>query len=335
MDNLVTEMDHPLASFPIASTRDTDEAQSILSRELTDLRFKRVRNHRSFHLEMNGIHLGRTMIGYNQFSTDTLVDTGEIEGAMVLVIGVGPPTISYIDKERVVCTERGAILSPDRRVIHQRPANGGVFVIRTGFDAIEERFREVMDRRPGKSIVFDRSVDLEKGVGAQTRRLLGSLVDTIQQDSTILENPLLRASFDDMLLNALLALPNNYSDELMGGRRLSVAPRLVRQAEEFLEAHATEPVTISDLVEQCGCSRRAIFTAFNKYRGYTPMQFLADARLKSAREALQSPSPGDTVSSITYACGFSHPGRFSAAYRRRFGESPSETLRKAGSTIGT
>jgi AraC-like DNA-binding protein len=328
-------MDHPLASFPIASTRDTDEAQSILSRELTDLHFKRVRNHRSFRLEMNGINLGRTMIGYNQFGTDTLVDTGEIEGAMFLVIGVGPPMISYIDKERVVCTERGAIPSPGRRVVHQRPAKGGAFIIKTDFDAIEERFREVMDRRPGKPIIFDRSVDLEKGVGAQIRRLLGSLVDTIQQDSTILENPLLCTGFDDMLLNALLALPNNYSDELMDGRRLPVAPGLVRRAEEFLEAHATEPVTISDLVAQCGCSRRAIFTAFNKYRGYTPMQFLANSRLKSAREALQSPSPGDTVSSIMYACGFSHPGRFSAAYRRRFGESPSETLRKAGPTIGT
>ena len=64
------------------------------------------------------------------------------------------------------------------------------------------------------------------------------------------------------------------------------------------------------------------------------MQFLTDSRLEAARVALQSPSPIESVSSIAYACGFSHLGRFSDAYRRRFGESPSVTLRKAGLAIG-
>jgi AraC-like DNA-binding protein len=327
-------MDHPLAPFPIVSTGDPDEAQSILSRELVDLRFKKVRNRSFFRLEMNGAHLGQTMIGYNQFETDTLVDAGHIDGAILLILGFGSPAIFHIDGEPVVCTERGAVLSPSRRVLIHRPAGSRIFVIRAGLDAIEERFREVMDRRPGKTIVFDRGVDLVNGVGAQAHRLVNFLIDTIQRDSVAVENPLLRAGFDEMLLNALLSLPSNYTDELMGGRRLCVAPRLVRRAEEFLDAHATEPITISDIVAQCGCSRRALFSAFRRFRGYTPMQFLADARLKTAREALFCASQSDTVSSIAYACGFSHPGRFSDAYRRRFGESPSETMRKAGRPIG-
>lgn len=328
-------MAHTLASFPIASTSDPDEAQSILSRELVDLRITGVRDRRSFRLVMNGVHLGRTMVGYNQFETDTSVVPGGLDGAILLIIGVGSPAIFDVDGEPVVTTKKGAVLSPSRRVVIHRPAGGGTFIIRAGFDAIEARFREVMDRRPGKPIVFDRSVDLANGMGAQARRLLDFLVDSIQRDKAVLENPLLRVGFEEMLLNTLLALPNNYSDELMDGRRLSVASALVRRAEEFLEAHAPEPITISDLVALCGCSRRALFSAFRRYRGYTPMQFLADSRLRSAREALQSLCLGDTVSSVAYACGFSHPGRFSDAYRRRFGESPSETMRKAGPALGT
>lgn len=326
-------MNHPLACFPITSTRDAEEAQSTLSREFLDVRVNKIRNGRAIHMEMSGVHLDQTMVGYNHFNTETLVDAGEVSDSVFLVLGAGAPAIIHLDSELLVSTEKGAILSPARRVIFDLPADSGTFTIKAKVDAIEKRFQEVLDRRPRKSIVFDRSVDLGNGVGAQACRLLGSLVATFEQDSTVVQNPLFRAGFDDMLLNILLALPNNYSDELMGDHRRTVAPALVRKAEEFFEAHAMEPVTISDLVAQCECSRAALFNAFRRFRGYTPMQFLIECRLRSAREALQSPSPTDSVSSIAYACGFVHSGRFTATYRRRFGENPSETLRKADPTI--
>ena len=283
---------------------------------------------------MNGVPLGRTTVVYNRFDSDTLMDAGSVEGAILLIMGVGSPAVFDVDGESVVTTEKGAIISPSRMVAIDRPAGSGTFIIRAGFEAIEERFCEVMDRRPGKPLVFDRSVDLAKDVGAQAQHLVNDLANTFQHDSTIVENPLLRAGFDDMLLNLLLAMPNNYSDELSGGRRLSIAPALVRRAEEYLEANAAEAVTISDLVALCNCSRRALFNAFRKFRDYTPMQFLADSRLKSAHEVLQTPTSGDTVTSIAYASGFSHLGRFSEAYRHRFGELPSKTLRRAAPTTG-
>ena len=37
-------MNHPLAGFPITSTRDADEAQSILSREFLDVRINKIRD---------------------------------------------------------------------------------------------------------------------------------------------------------------------------------------------------------------------------------------------------------------------------------------------------
>jgi AraC-like DNA-binding protein len=285
---------------------------------------------------MNGVHLGRTMIGYNRFDAETIVDGGEMGNAVTLAVGRGgPPSTIELDGEPVVCVETGAVVSPLRRVINIRPAGGGVLVVRAELDAIEERFREVLDRRPSKPIVFDRSVDLTSGFGAHAHRALDFLVADIERDGAVLDNPLLRASFDDMLLSILVALPNNYSDELInGGGRVSGAPRIVGRAEEFLEAHATEPITITDVIAECGISRNTLFTAFRKYRGYSPMQFLVERRLDAARRALQSPSSADTVSSIALAYGFAHLGRFSDGYRRRFGESPSETLRNAERAIG-
>lgn len=278
---------------------------------------------------MSGVHLGRTMAGYNHFDTETMLDLGDVSDSVFLILGVGAPTIIHVDDEPVVCTKRGAVLSPSRNAAIHLQAGSRTITLKAKFDSIEKRFREIMDRRPGKPIVFDQSIDLANGVGAQVRSLLYSLLDTFQQDSTVIENPLLRSGFDDMLLNTLLALPNNYSDELRGEPRRTVAPALVRRTEEFLEANVSEPITISDLVAQFGCSRAALFNAYRRFRGYTPMQFLAECRLKRARKALQSPSPGDTVSSIAYTYGFFHLGRFAASYHRRFDESPSQTFRKA------
>jgi AraC-like DNA-binding protein len=323
-------MGQPLARFPIARTNDADEARAILAREIVDVRFKSVRNPGSFGLQMNGVRLGQTMIGYNRFDTDTVVDAGQVDDAVVFTVGAaGLPTTMVLDGEPVPCVGSGAIASPSRRVTLHRPAGGAIFIIRAGFDAIEQRLCEMIDRRPVKPIVFDRSVDLTHGVGAQVRRLLDFLVEDLQRDGAILENPLLRAGIDDALLNALLSLPSNYSDQLMEGARFSEAPWVVRRAEEFLEANATEPITISDVLVECGCGRRTLFRAFRTYRDYTPMQFLVERRLQTAREALLSPLPGDTVTSIAHASGFAHPGRFAESYRGRFGEHPSETLRKA------
>jgi AraC-like DNA-binding protein len=37
-----------------------------------------------------------------------------------------------------------------------------------------------------------------------------------------------------------------------------------------------------------------------------------------------------SVAEVAARWGFSHLGRFAAAYRKRYGESPSHTLREAG-----
>jgi transcriptional regulator GlxA family with amidase domain len=77
-----------------------------------------------------------------------------------------------------------------------------------------------------------------------------------------------------------------------------------------------------------GISVRSLQAAFSKHRGSSPMAFLRDRRLESARQrslTMHSPS----VTEVALACGFSHLGRFSQLYRERFGESPTETRRRA------
>lgn len=320
-------MDRPLASHPITATTDIAEAQVVLSQELSDLRIRKARNPREFRLDMNGVQLGRTQLVYNEFRTDTLVEPDEVKEAMLLVIGEGTPATFTLDGDPILCDRDAAVLTPSRRVSIFRPKGSGAFILRADFAAVRQRVARLLDRRPARPIRFERRVDVGAGAGARARRVANSLARTFRENGDVLDHPVLRAGFDDLVLSLLLSLPSNYSRELEGHDDRPVAPALVRRAEEYLEAHAAEPVTIEGLVTRLGCSRAALFKTFRSYRDYSPMEFLNRCRLESARAQLSSSSPGASVSSVAHSCGFAHLGRFAAAYRKRFGESPSETLR--------
>jgi len=83
------------------------------------------------------------------------------------------------------------------------------------------------------------------------------------------------------------------------------------------------------LAQVTGHSANSIFRAFQKYRDYTPMQYLRFVRMDRVRERLLLSETDISISKVAFECGFSHLGRFSVAYKRRFGESPSETVRRA------
>ncbi len=108
----------------------------------------------------------------------------------------------------------------------------------------------------------------------------------------------------------------------------SVAPRVVRQAEEWMMAHATDTPAITDVARAAGCSLRSLNDAFKRFRGYTPGHFLREQRLQGVRRALQETPIGMTVADAAAAWGFIHMGDFAKAYRARFGELPSVTLRR-------
>ena len=321
-------MTDPLAPFPISLTADTDEAQAILSREMSSLRFRRVRDRSRFELRMNGVHLGRTMVGYNRFSVETEVEADMIEDALIFTRSIGSPTQVRVDRD-TVDPDRGAITSPGRQLSIHRSAESGVLILKTTIAAVEQQLRESIDRPMKEPLLFETSVDLSRGVGVAIQRQLKQAIDQICGTDSVLRYPLMLRALDETLLSALLSLPHNYRGAIADDRVRPVARTLVRRAESYLEANAVSPIGISDVVRECGCSRRALFSAFQRDRGYTPMQFLAMCRLDLARNALRTASVSDTVASIAHACGFLHAGRFSQLYRQRFGETPSETIRKS------
>jgi AraC-like DNA-binding protein len=138
-----------------------------------------------------------------------------------------------------------------------------------------------------------------------------------------------KAAFDEYLLTLLLHHhPHNFSEEMAQAMPTPV-PGLVRRAERFMADNADTPITVSDVAEHLGVSVRSLQAGFHKWRETTPTAFLRQLRLQLVRDELGRCGPETTVTTVALRYGFSHLGRFSAQYRKAFGEEPSLTLRRS------
>jgi PAS domain S-box-containing protein len=95
----------------------------------------------------------------------------------------------------------------------------------------------------------------------------------------------------------------------------------------FIEDNWNRKFKVEDIAEKFGISSRKIFRHFAS-RGTTLMDFVKDTKLQKVRERLVAPEPDTTVTGISLQCGFNNLGHFAKDYRKKFGELPSETLRR-------
>jgi transcriptional regulator GlxA family with amidase domain len=102
----------------------------------------------------------------------------------------------------------------------------------------------------------------------------------------------------------------------------------VRRVEQYIETHWDQPITIEILARATAASARSIFYHFRTSRGQSPMSFLKQLRLQRAKEMLERADLNRSVTDAAIACGFGNLGHFSGDYFKRYGEHPSDTLKR-------
>lgn len=105
-------------------------------------------------------------------------------------------------------------------------------------------------------------------------------------------------------------------------------PRSVRRALEAMHANVGHRWRVAELASVAGVSSRTLQRQFMCFLGKSPQAVQHDIGLEQARHELLLGAPGEKVRDVALRCGFPHFGRFSAAYRLRYGEAPSSTLKR-------
>ena len=101
---------------------------------------------------------------------------------------------------------------------------------------------------------------------------------------------------------------------------LAIEHPAVATAVRYIKEHFGEPITIEDIIEFTGLSKRGLEKAFEKHLGRTPASELRRIRLDEAKRLLTETK--DKIDSIALDCGYSNSSNLSCAFRRDTNMSP-------------
>ncbi|MFG3595445.1 helix-turn-helix domain-containing protein [Bradyrhizobium sp. RDI18] len=108
----------------------------------------------------------------------------------------------------------------------------------------------------------------------------------------------------------------------------SALPRGVRRALDAMRANVGHGWRLTELAAIGGVSGRTLQRQFLSFVGKTPRAALREIGLECARRELLQGTPDIKIMDVALRSGFPHFGRFSIEYRRRYGETPSQTLKR-------
>ena len=101
---------------------------------------------------------------------------------------------------------------------------------------------------------------------------------------------------------------------------LAIEHPAVATAVKFIKKNYSNPITIEDIIECTGLSKRGIEKAFEKHLGRSPASELRRVRLNEAKRLLAETD--EKIDSIALECGYSNNSNLSCAFRRDTGMSP-------------
>ena len=104
--------------------------------------------------------------------------------------------------------------------------------------------------------------------------------------------------------------------------RLGVQNSKVLSIIELMESNLSEPLSLIEIADNVGLSRRQIERLFQQEMGRSPARYYLEIRLDRARHLLiQSSLP---VVEVAVACGFVSASHFSKCYRELYARSPQQ-----------
>ncbi|VWC59284.1 AraC family transcriptional regulator [Burkholderia lata] len=326
----------PPASLPIEPTLlrryryfesdDIDDTRERIAAVLQPHRLTPGRMRAGYSAYMDHVRIDSIGFGTISYAGTMNVDAGEIEGYYLAILSLG----GYADlnvggRRTIVGPTQGVIAGPGTRF-------GGTF----SRDC--EQFFVRIDQDPIRAhtgydhLQIEPTLDLTRAElqpWLAQLRVMASSPETValaQRDRRI------AAEFERLVIALLLAGQPHHCQSRVGGSTL--APRTVKRAEAYIAEHACEPITLADIALAAGVPVRTLLDGFQRFSHGSPMQLVRERRLERARDRLLQARDAERVADVALDCGFANLGRFAILYRETFGESPSDTLRRARRSAG-
>ncbi|MEU6225238.1 AraC family transcriptional regulator [Streptomyces sp. NPDC047042] len=195
--------------------------------------------------------------------------------------------------------------------------------------AVEEHLGVLLNRPVEGPIDFSLGFDMTTGAGQGLVSAIRFLRSELVRPGGVAEFPLaLRQLESFVLTQLLLAVPHSYSDELCTPTKPAQRNR-IKDVIDLVDSQPESDLSLARLAGVAGVSAKSLQVGFREATGITPMAYVRKVRLERVRNELMALAGRRSITDIATHWGFLHLGRFSSYYRQQYGETPTETVRKA------
>jgi AraC-like DNA-binding protein len=317
----------PLEKFQIVDTRDVDDAREAIGRIFCPHFLVPGGDRTRFHARHHAAPQPGYSVNFVAYGANVEIDPGELSRFFLLQIPLeGSANVRCGTRASgVKAGESASLLSPT--LASRMHWNEGCekLIVLFWREQIEALF-EAMTHEKAGAIEFEPEIDLRSAVGQGIAQHAQLLLHAAEQGALLSDT--YRVALRDGLATLLLTGLVHSGSRTLQRARADVGPRAIRRAVQFIEAEFSRPIAVTDIATAAGVSLRTLQDGFRKTRGETLWQAVQNVRLDRLRAALQN-STETSVAGAVLSCGLGHLGRAAASYQARFGESPSETLRRA------
>jgi AraC-like DNA-binding protein len=163
--------------------------------------------------------------------------------------------------------------------------------------------------------------------GTRLRRLHAQACRLAETRPKILVHPEVARAIEQGLIDALVTCLAAKASDQGAARRYCTA--IMVRFEALVAEYPNRLLPMREMCALIGVSERTLRSCCAELLGISPSRYVLLRRLKAVRLALRHADPATAnIAEIASAYGFTEPGRFAAAYRAAFAESPSITLRR-------
>lgn len=321
----------PLSRFPIVRTSRLDAAREAVSRVYLPHRLDSADGDR-LGMTLNAAEGARFTLGFLVYGAKTRLDMPPTEVSYHINLTTKGKTFAdRTDGRRAVTAARssGLVLLPDQLNTVRWTAEAEQLILKVPRWRLESHLADLIGHRVDDVIDFDFSFDMATGPASSLLAAVEFMAREFDRPGGLAEMPMAREQLETFVLTQLLSVvPSPYAGEL--ARPADAVPRSrLKPVIEHIEMNVDEALTPQELA-RVGCmSVRTLHATFQAELGISCMAYLRRLRLDHVRSELLRTGRGDVrVTDVAMRWGFFHPSRFAQQYRERFGELPSDTVKR-------
>lgn len=319
---------NPLSNHNLFVSHDLGETQEKISQFIWPHRMQ-AKQTSQIQARLDGIALGDMGLYFLRYGTKVEIDAGEISDYYLIQTALsGKANVAngryHIDTSPGFTT----LISPRGVTKIQMDPDCSYLVLTLKRQALEQQLSTLLDKSLPQPILFELS-STQSSHTAVLQQTLAHLCQQYNDFAGQLDQPRLNHQFSELVISLLLnTWRHNYSDQLQQTASTPL-PWHVRRATDYIKDNIRSNISLQEVARQVGVTPRTLQNGFNHFLNQTPSQYIQSLRLNLIHRDLQQANPQETsVTQILLNQGINDAGRFAQLYKRRFGELPSETLKR-------